>query len=108
MDEETFLFGQEILDEGFVDEIVPATQKGEPDKEAAVASARSAVAACMANPKFQDGGDALLKVAALLPGMEIAPKAAQPLTGWTPEEIVFARDHARIDVETIRKYGPKN
>lgn len=42
MDEETWLFGEEALDAGFVDEIVPASapEEAEPDKEAAVAQAR--------------------------------------------------------------------
>ena len=107
MDEETFLFGNEILDAGFVDEIVPSGEGAE-DKAAAVAKARSAVAACMSDPRFQDQGDTLLKAAALLPGMGVDPTAAQPLTGWTPEELVFARDKGHLDIETIRKYGPKN
>ncbi len=105
MDEETFLFGSEILDAGFVDEIIPSTEN-KPDKAAAVASARSAVAACMADPRFQDAGDTLLKAAALLP-VGIASTAAQPLIGWSPEEFVYARDKAGLDIETIRKYGPR-
>ncbi len=107
MDEETFLFGNEILDAGFVDEIVPSGEGAE-DKAAAVAKARTEVAACMSDPRFQDQGDTLLKAAAMLPGLTSTTKAARPLTGWSPAEIVFARDHAHLDIETIRKYGPKN
>ena len=107
MDEETFLFGDEILDAGFVDEIVPSGEGAE-DKDAAVASARSAVAACMSDPRFQDQGDTLLKAAALLPGMGATPKAAQPLTGWSPAEIVFAtRDKCGLSAEDLKKYGPR-
>ena len=64
MDEETFFFGQEAVDAGFVDEIV-GDDSG--DKSAAVAQARLEVQECFARLKKEEQAeDSLDKIAALL------------------------------------------
>ena len=66
MDGETYLFGQEAMDAGFVDEIVPAPADGEKDKEAAVAMARAKFSACKHIISEVENADTLAPIAALL------------------------------------------
>jgi ATP-dependent Clp protease protease subunit len=64
MDDETFLFGQEILDNGFVDEII-ASGKNE-DASNAVAYARLSVEECKASTKNHFNDDEVTKMVAIL------------------------------------------
>lgn len=65
MDEETFLFGDEILDAGFVDEIIPAGD-GEEDKESAVAQAQIAMVNCKKIMEEKREKNQIEKAAAML------------------------------------------
>lgn len=46
MDETTFLFGEQIADEGFADEVIDGTGEGDKDKESAILAAKMEVRAC--------------------------------------------------------------
>ena len=46
MDETTFLFGEQIAEEGFADEVIDGPDDGEKDKETAILAARVEVQAC--------------------------------------------------------------
>lgn len=47
MDNETFMFGNEMREAGFVDEIIDAPEDGERDKESAIIVARASVESCL-------------------------------------------------------------
>ena len=96
MDEETYLFGQEMLDAGFVDEIVPATSVDATNKAAAIASARASVASAQAK-QAPWPVDAMEKAAALLGGLPASRRGPEksPLeqafaAGWTRADLVAA------------------
>ena len=64
MDDETFLFGQEILDNGFIDEIIQTGEKTESSN--AVAYARLSVEECRASTKNHFNDDEVTKMVAIL------------------------------------------
>jgi len=72
--EETYFFGNEILDNGFVDRIIKS-EDGETDKETAVAVAQAAFHALGDKATVQNLSDDYDKIAALLP--EAGPGAHQ-------------------------------
>lgn len=69
MNEETFLFGDEILDAGFVDEIVTSGEGAE-DKDAAVALAQVSMAKCKKVMEEKREKNQIEKAAAMLGGIE--------------------------------------
>ena len=73
MDEETFLFGDEILDAGFVDEIVPSGEGAE-DKDAAVALAQMAMTKCKKVMEEKREKNQIEKAAAMLGDIDIKTK----------------------------------
>jgi ATP-dependent protease ClpP protease subunit len=60
MDDDSYFFGDEILDEGFIDEIIesPETEEGESDKEAAVMEARASIETCRNEMRDTDAANA--------------------------------------------------
>jgi ATP-dependent Clp protease protease subunit len=94
MDAETYLFGADILDAGFADEIAPAGE-GEPDKDAAVAMTRARVEAARKIVRDVGATEDLDRAAALLTGMgrteigkpgSVAPAAAAGAAHITDKE----------------------
>lgn len=72
MDDETYLFGNEIKESGFADEMVEAKEKTE--KEEAVKTARAVVSLCVGKMKSDEkASSSLMKAAAM-----VAPKNNQP------------------------------
>ncbi len=65
MDEETYLFGDEILDAGFVDEVVPAGDGAE-DKDSAITMAQIAMNKCKKTMEEKQEKNQLEKAAAML------------------------------------------
>ena len=57
MKEDMFLFGDEILTEGFVDEIIPALDDGETDKAAAILTAQASVEMCVNKMRTSDAAN---------------------------------------------------
>lgn len=57
MDDETFLFGNEMLDAGFVDEIIEAPEDDDEDKESAIMKAQTLVDSCFARMRGSDAAN---------------------------------------------------
>jgi len=72
MDEETFLYGDEILDAGFIDEIVeaPESEEIDDDKVALIAKARMQIDQCDKQVRETENLDSLSQIAAILGDME--------------------------------------
>jgi ATP-dependent protease ClpP protease subunit len=66
MDEETYLFGKEIVDAGFADELIKSSKRDSKDKETAVLSARSFVAECFKKVEKEIPKDYYEKIAACI------------------------------------------
>jgi ATP-dependent protease ClpP protease subunit len=75
MDEQGWYFGQEAMDAGFVDEIVPAPADAQKDKAAAMALARAKVQACRKIIGEVETAETLEQAAAMLP---VAKKPVEP------------------------------
>ncbi len=70
MDDETFYFGQEILDEGFVDEIVPAPEDAEKDKAAMLSMAMAQIEQCKKVISELETSETLVRAAAIFGNLE--------------------------------------
>ena len=110
MDDETFYFGQEILDEGFVDEIAGASDsEKKDDKEASIAGAKAQIFQCAKQVREAENPDNIFRVAAMLRGPSSEPgchsTGAGAGDGYTAEEIAAA-EKAGLSVEDLKKYGP--
>ncbi len=57
MEEDAFLFGDEMLAEGFVDEIIPTSNDGETDKASAMLTARTSVEMCVNKMRTSDAAN---------------------------------------------------
>ena len=103
MDEDTYLFGDEILDAGFVDEIVPAGD-GADDKESAVALAQIEMTKCKKVMEEKREKNQIEKAAAMLgnisklgvAGDKAAPQAAVSQT----------REVQIMDLNQLKKEHP--
>lgn len=78
MDNETFMFGNEMHEAGFVDEIIDAPEDGEHDKESAIMDARASVESCLSKLRNSEAANndleravAYMDSMALLEGPEI-------------------------------------
>lgn len=98
MDEETFLFGDEIVEQGFADEVVESTT--DTDKETALAIAQEAIADCVKTMKDSEKvKDDMEKVAAMLGSAPTAPKKTQPLPMAEKKTEVRTMDLAQLKAE---------
>ena len=98
MDEETFLFGDEIVEQGFADEIVEGTT--DTDKETALAIAQEAIADCIKTMKDSEKvKDDMEKVAAMLESTPPAPKKIQPLPMAEKKTEVSIMDLGKLKAE---------
>ncbi len=104
MDDETFYFGQEILDEGFVDEIVPAPEDAEKDKAAVFSMAMAQIEQCENHVRKTETMDRIFEIAAVLKGSVIDPGVGVE-GGFSAEEIAAAAK-AGLSAADLRKYGP--
>ncbi len=104
MDDETFYFGQEILDEGFVDEIVPAAEDAEKDKAAMLSMAMAQIEQCENYVRKTESMDHIFEIAAILKESPINPGPGAA-DGFTAKDIAAAQK-AGLTVEDIKKYGP--
>ena len=75
--EETYFFGQEILDNGFVDRIIKSEDDDDTDRETAVATAQAAFHALGDKATVQNLSDDYDQIAALLPDAEPDKPATQ-------------------------------
>jgi ATP-dependent protease ClpP protease subunit len=90
MDAETFYFGQQIKDEGFVDEIVPSTDSAQPkEAAAAISAARLAVGAMQAKMRERaEAFDADKAAAVLLLASEDDPQSTkEPKNNLNPPAV---------------------
>ncbi len=87
MDDETYLFGQEIIDSGFADEIIPAGDGAE-DKEQALAVCKIALDEMKSKMQSEPEKQQLDKVAALLKTEEIAGVSGNDKTAAKGGEIL--------------------
>ena len=101
MDEETFLFGDEILDAGFVDEIIPA-EDGANDKDAAVALAQISMSGCKKIMEEKHEKNQIEKAAAMLGNM-----SKPGVGGGFSAEFVAAAQKAGLNMEDMERYGPR-
>jgi ATP-dependent Clp endopeptidase proteolytic subunit ClpP len=88
MDDETFLFGQEIMDAGFIDEIIERAEK-EDDRESAILKARAFVESCINNLKNTESANAdLNRAVAYVESMSLLlPEAsADTVNEWSGED----------------------
>lgn len=90
MDNETFLFGQEIKDHGFVDEIIPA--KKAKTKEEAIVTAQAEMSNCMAILKSENKED-YDKAAALLKDFKMESDKSNEAENIDPE-MPYPNEHA--------------
>ncbi len=104
MDDETFYFGQEILDEGFVDEIVPAPEDAEKDKAAMLSMAMAQIEQCENHVRKTETMDHIFKIAAILKESPINPSVG--VEGGFSAEDIAAAAKAGLSVADLRKYGP--
>ena len=89
MEEDMFLFGDEILTEGFVDEIIPALDDGETDKAAAILTARTSVEMCVNRMRTSEAAnDDFNRAVAYFDGMSALLDApAAPKKPTTPAAV---------------------
>ena len=98
MDEETFLFGDEIVEEGFADEII--STKSDTDKETAVAIAQAVIADCIKTMKESDKvKDDTEQAAAMLGSMPAPVKKKQPLPMAEKKTEVTVMDLEKLKAE---------
>ena len=88
MDADSFFFGDEILAEGFVDEIIAVPEDSDDDKASAVIKARASMDTCFARLKDSEAANedfnkavAYVDSMSLLLGEQPKPKAAVPSEG---------------------------
>jgi ATP-dependent protease ClpP protease subunit len=111
MDAETWYFGAEAKDAGFVDEIVAATTTGATNKAAAIASARASVASAQAR-QAPWPADAMERAVAVLGGVPTRRPGQEDLMaqitakGWSAEDVAFAVK-CGVSLEDIALYGPR-
>lgn len=98
MDEETFLFGDEIAEEGFADEII--TTDNDKDKETALAIAEESFNDCLKTMKESEKvKDDMEKAAAVLSDPPPAPKKKQPLPMAENKTEVSIMDLGKLKAE---------
>lgn len=106
MDDETFLFGDEMLHEGFVDEIIeaPEDEDGDRDRESAVMTARASIEMCRNQLRETDAANSDLdravayvdSMSLLLDGHAAAETGDAEYESATPfnPEAPFPNEHA--------------
>lgn len=98
MDNETFLYGQEMADEGFVDEVVPAPDADQDDdKAAAISRARAEIEKCEKLIREVEEPETYLKIAAMLGDMT-PPEAPYP-----NEHSARVRDPDEFEKDSFRR-----
>ena len=105
MDNESYFFGQEILDEGFADEIVPAPEDAEKDKAAILSMAIAQIEQCENHVRKTENMDRIFEIAAILKESPINPSVG--VEGGYSAEDLAAAEKAGLSVEDLRKYGPR-
>ncbi|MEE9499589.1 MAG: head maturation protease, ClpP-related [Nitrospinaceae bacterium] len=127
MDDTTFLFGDEIADEGFADEVVGGTGEGDKEKESAVMAAQDEIQACKDLIDEAQKGKSVdvEKIAALMgaakpkrsktgsikPATETAKSDEQEQKTMTWQEFLESNPEAKAqyeaDLKTAREEGEK-
>lgn len=106
MDEETWLFGEEIKDAGFVDEIVKGDDS-EPDKNAAITQARAAFSAL--SKKLAETPENYAQIAALITEApahnpaSTAGKNTMEVAPMTLKELLDANPAAKAEYDALLK-----
>lgn len=103
MNEETYLFGNEILDAGFVDEIIPAGD-GPETKEEAVALADYAMSVC--EEKLKEAKDDAEKAVAMISQFTMESKPALPDTNKTAAKAEESKEAKGMTLEELKKENP--
>jgi ATP-dependent Clp endopeptidase proteolytic subunit ClpP len=103
MDAETFFFGEEILEAGFVDEITGTSSGAAPDKAGAVAIARGNLDECLARMKeSEDRKEDIQKIAAMIKGQTVpAPQGSDVTQGDIPDNSIPASKGGEINQEVV-------
>lgn len=96
MDAETFLYGREMEEEGFVDEVVPGPEE-EHDRESAVARARIEIEKCEKLVRELEDEGSVSQVAAMLGGTS-PPEAPYP-----NEHSARVRDPGEFEPDSFRR-----
>lgn len=107
MDEETFLFGDEILDAGFVDEIVPSGEGAE-DKDAAVALAQISMTKCKKVMEEKREKNQIEKAAAMLGDFKAEEKTTKAVGQSEPAATADknTREVQTMDLNQLKKEHP--
>ena len=107
MDDETFLFGDEILKAGFVDEITDGSDGAATNKSGAVAIARGAMDDCLVKMREnEDRGEDIQKIAAMIGDFK-AQNGAAPTGGAdehganSPDNNQTANNGGEINQEVV-------
>jgi ATP-dependent Clp endopeptidase proteolytic subunit ClpP len=107
MDEETFLFGQEIKDAGFVDEVVPAGEGAE-DRAQAVSLAMLYMDGCRKTLEQIENTETREKAVALLGIHAQEKKPESPVVDGTTATAATAekKQEGVMDIKTLEKEHP--
>jgi len=109
MDAETYFFGEEIINAGFIDEIISTKNNKKEDKNAIIAMAKQTFKDCVASAKqhAQDEKEEIGKLAALLSDNSATmPSQVEKMANnskgdvVTPEELQAALDKANAGLAT--------
>lgn len=102
MNEETYLFGKEILDAGFIDEIEPAGT-GPEDKESAIAQAHYAMNKCEQKLRESEIEDSTEKAVALIGDSDID---RTPIVNREPPKAETTNEEVRMNLDELKKEYP--
>jgi len=100
MDDETYYFGDEMKQAGFIDEITQAEDGADMDRATAVAKVQASLAGCKAKMKAdEEEKDSVAKIAAMLPSGARKPRDNKPAApgGNSDQEV------KKMDKETLKR-----
>ena len=108
MDDETFYFGQEILDEGFADEIAPVPKDAEKDKAALLATAMAQIEQCKKVISELETSETLVQAAAMFGNMETQENTEGVAPDETaPEAVISKKTEVKpMTLDELKKENP--
>jgi len=106
MDEETWYFGEEAKEAGFVDEIVPAPEDAEKDKEALMAIAKAQVAQCRKIIGEVESQESLMQVAANVEGLLQKAEKKSGVAGTKPAARAATQEEQRMTLDQLKTEHP--